>query len=155
MFYYYTLIDENSCNNGKCPRTRMGEDHIHESLDDDEQTNHEEVDDLQENVDYQSDLAITTSSEDVFKHIHYVKVLKNILQNSTSPLNVGLYGRWGVGKSSYSLYVGRGNKEKTNLLEVISNVFPKNALNLVSVNFKFIPSESDSDEMLTNTKSSL
>ena len=64
----------------------MGEDHIHESLDDDEQTNHEEVDDLQENVDYQSDLAITTSSEDVFKHIHYVKVLKNILQNSNHHL---------------------------------------------------------------------
>ena len=51
--------------------------------------------------------------------------------------------------------LGEENKEKTNLLEVISNVFPKNALNLVSVNFKFIPSESDSDEMLTNTKSSL
>lgn len=51
-------------------------------------------------MDYQSDRALDSSKQDAFKHTHYVEVLKDILKQSNTPLNIGLYGRWGVGKSS-------------------------------------------------------
>jgi len=51
-------------------------------------------------VDYRSDKSITSVSGDKFKHSHYVKVLKDILTKCETPINIGLYGRWGVGKSS-------------------------------------------------------
>ena len=51
-------------------------------------------------TDYYRDNALTGHSEDEFQHAHYVCVLKDILLKSQTPINVGLYGRWGVGKSS-------------------------------------------------------
>ncbi len=51
-------------------------------------------------IDYFRDKALDTKDEDKFKHLHYVEVLKDILLKSETPINVGLYGKWGVGKSS-------------------------------------------------------
>jgi hypothetical protein len=51
-------------------------------------------------IDYYRDTSITKEKDDQFKHIDYVKVLKDILLRSETPINIGLYGRWGVGKSS-------------------------------------------------------
>ena len=51
-------------------------------------------------IDYYRDNALTSSSDDQFQHKHYVSVLKDILLHSETPINVGLYGKWGVGKSS-------------------------------------------------------
>ncbi len=51
-------------------------------------------------VDYQPDKSLVSASQDKFKHTHYVEVIKDILLKSETPLNIGLYGRWGVGKSS-------------------------------------------------------
>lgn len=51
-------------------------------------------------IDYQSDKSLVSARQDKFKHSHYVEVLKDILSNSKTPINIGLYGRWGVGKSS-------------------------------------------------------
>jgi len=51
-------------------------------------------------VDYYSDKSITSVSDDKFKHSHYVMVLKDIITKCETPINIGLYGRWGVGKSS-------------------------------------------------------
>ncbi|MDE0401729.1 MAG: P-loop NTPase fold protein [Candidatus Poribacteria bacterium] len=51
-------------------------------------------------ADYQNDRALDSAKHDAFKHTHYVEVLKDILCQSNTPLNIGLYGRWGVGKSS-------------------------------------------------------
>ncbi|MEX0598375.1 MAG: P-loop NTPase fold protein, partial [Candidatus Paceibacterota bacterium] len=51
-------------------------------------------------VDYQRDKALGNKAGDRFKHTHYVEVLKDILTKCETPINVGLYGRWGVGKSS-------------------------------------------------------
>ena len=51
-------------------------------------------------TDYYKDTSITSQKEDQFKHIDYVKVLRDILLRSETPINIGLYGRWGVGKSS-------------------------------------------------------
>jgi len=53
-----------------------------------------------EHIDYFMDKALDTKNDDKFKHSHYVKVLKGILLRSETPINIGLYGKWGVGKSS-------------------------------------------------------
>ena len=51
-------------------------------------------------IDYYRDNALTGQKEDEFQHAHYVSVLKDILLKSQTPINVGLFGKWGVGKSS-------------------------------------------------------
>ena len=51
-------------------------------------------------IDYFRDKSLETKDDDQFKHQHYVKVLKDILLKSETPINIGLYGKWGVGKSS-------------------------------------------------------
>lgn len=51
-------------------------------------------------TDYRNDRALESSEQDEFKHTHYVEVLKDVLEQADTPLNIGLYGRWGVGKSS-------------------------------------------------------
>ena len=51
-------------------------------------------------IDYYRDNALTGQGGDEFQHAHYVSVLKDILLKSQTPINVGLYGKWGVGKSS-------------------------------------------------------
>lgn len=53
-----------------------------------------------EPIDYFRDKALDTKKDDRFKHSHYVEVLKGILLRSETPINIGLYGKWGVGKSS-------------------------------------------------------
>ena len=50
--------------------------------------------------DYYRDNALTDEKGDEFQHRHYVSVLEDILLKSQTPINVGLYGKWGVGKSS-------------------------------------------------------
>lgn len=60
----------------------------------------EQHENLETKIDYYKDISIKSQSEDQFKHIDYMEVLKDILLHSETPLNVGLYGRWGVGKSS-------------------------------------------------------
>jgi len=54
----------------------------------------------EEKYDYQRDIPWKSGDPDKFDHQHYVSVLKNILLKSKPPINIGLYGRWGVGKSS-------------------------------------------------------
>ncbi|MFY9301271.1 MAG: P-loop NTPase fold protein [Candidatus Nitrosotenuis sp.] len=51
-------------------------------------------------IDYFRDKSLTRLSDDKFNHKHYVKVLIDIITKCETPINVGLYGRWGVGKSS-------------------------------------------------------
>jgi len=65
-------------------------------------------------VDYQRDKALEGAVGDRFKHTHYVEVLKDILTKCETPINVGLYGRWGVGKSSI-VHMLREEIEKGNL----------------------------------------
>ena len=50
--------------------------------------------------DYFKDGALADQSGDEFHHRHYAEVLSDILLKSETPLNVGLCGKWGVGKSS-------------------------------------------------------
>ena len=49
---------------------------------------------------YNSDVAISKEEDDKFLHRHYASVLKDILLKSKTPINIGLFGKWGVGKSS-------------------------------------------------------
>ena len=51
-------------------------------------------------IDYYRDNALKSKEDDQFQHEHYVSVLRDILLRSQTPINVGLYGKWGVGKSS-------------------------------------------------------
>ena len=50
--------------------------------------------------DYLKDSALEGRAGDEFSHLHYVDALADILLKSETPLNVGLFGRWGVGKTS-------------------------------------------------------
>ena len=50
--------------------------------------------------DYFGDGALEDQSGDKFSHLHYAEVLSDILRKSGTPLSIGLYGKWGVGKSS-------------------------------------------------------
>ena len=50
--------------------------------------------------DYRNDKSLTSSTGDQFKHFHYVRVLLDVLEKCQTPFNIGLYGKWGVGKSS-------------------------------------------------------
>ena len=51
-------------------------------------------------MDYSSDRALKDRAGDEFSHLHYADALADILLKSETPLNVGLCGKWGVGKSS-------------------------------------------------------
>ena len=46
------------------------------------------------------DEPITTEEEDAFGHSHHVDTLEEIIRTCETPCNVGLFGRWGVGKTS-------------------------------------------------------
>jgi len=100
------LLDENSCNSGKCKKTRYGEVHlehepyIKENLDQTRTSVIASTSVTQKKIDYQRDVSLESSAQDEFKHTHYVDVLLDILEKAETPINVGLYGRWGVGKSS-------------------------------------------------------
>ena len=67
-------------------------------------------------IDYYRDNALTGRGEDEFQHAHYVSVLKDILLKSQTPINVGLYGKWGVGKSSI-VHMLREEIEKDDMLK--------------------------------------
>ena len=46
------------------------------------------------------DEPVESVDEDRFDHRHFVDVLKYVIHNCEAPLNIALYGKWGVGKSS-------------------------------------------------------
>lgn len=51
------------------------------------------------------DEVLKSIEEDEFGHKNFALVLKNIIDRQKSPLNIGIFGKWGVGKSSIvSLY---------------------------------------------------
>lgn len=47
-----------------------------------------------------SDEPISSTEEDKFEHREYVDALVQILQNTEPPWNIGVFGKWGTGKSS-------------------------------------------------------
>jgi len=100
------LLDDNSCNSGRCERIRRGEIHLEHEPYKKENNNQTrtslatQIPRTQKKIDYQRDISLESSAQDEFKHTHYVDVLMDILEKAETPINVGLYGRWGVGKSS-------------------------------------------------------
>ncbi|HEC67191.1 MAG TPA: hypothetical protein ENI23_18085 [bacterium] len=51
------------------------------------------------------DEVLKSIEEDEFGHKNFALVLKNIIDKQKAPLNIGIFGKWGVGKSSIvSLY---------------------------------------------------
>ncbi len=51
------------------------------------------------------DEVLKSIEEDEFGHKNFASVLKNIIDRQKTPLNIGIFGKWGVGKSSIvSLY---------------------------------------------------
>ncbi|MGH9921296.1 MAG: KAP family P-loop NTPase fold protein, partial [Nitrososphaerales archaeon] len=46
------------------------------------------------------DSPIASATEDLFRHLDFVDVLEYAIEHTETPLNIALYGRWGVGKSS-------------------------------------------------------
>lgn len=51
------------------------------------------------------DEVLKSIEEDEFGHKNFASVLKNIIDRQKAPLNIGIFGKWGVGKSSIvSLY---------------------------------------------------
>jgi hypothetical protein len=55
---------------------------------------------IPEDFKFVNDEPILTITDDKFRHSYFVRTLEYILEHSSSPINIGLYGRWGVGKSS-------------------------------------------------------
>ena len=49
---------------------------------------------------FSPDEPIIDSKKDVFDHKYFVNVLMYIMTNCTTPINIALYGKWGVGKST-------------------------------------------------------
>lgn len=49
---------------------------------------------------FSPDEPITDSKYDVFDHRYFVNILMYIMINCTTPINIALYGKWGVGKST-------------------------------------------------------
>lgn len=49
---------------------------------------------------FSPDEPATTSVKDVFNHKYFVDVLIFIITNCATPINIALYGKWGVGKST-------------------------------------------------------
>jgi len=101
------MFEVNACNSGECRRTRLGEIHpAHEPYQKEtavlltESFGIEDFYSSSRTIDYFSDASLTSSTQDEFYHTHYVAVLKNILRRCETPINIGLYGRWGVGKTS-------------------------------------------------------
>lgn len=47
-----------------------------------------------------TDQPISTEDQDKFGYGPFVEGLKDVISNSESPLNIGLFGPWGAGKSS-------------------------------------------------------
>ncbi len=46
------------------------------------------------------DIPLNDPNDDLFNHKHFVEVLEYLIQHSKTPLNIALYGKWGVGKST-------------------------------------------------------
>jgi len=49
---------------------------------------------------FRPDEPVESVNEDRFDHKYFVDVLKYIIRNCDAPLNIALYGKWGIGKSS-------------------------------------------------------
>lgn len=55
---------------------------------------------IKDDFSFLRDQPIKSSSDDKFEYRYYVDIIKFIIEHSMSPINIGLYGKWGVGKSS-------------------------------------------------------
>lgn len=49
---------------------------------------------------FTSGAALKHEKDDLFHHSDFVDVLEDVIEHSETPLNIALYGRWGVGKST-------------------------------------------------------
>lgn len=49
---------------------------------------------------FRPDEPVSSVGQDRFGHTHFVEALKYVICNGEAPLNIALYGKWGVGKSS-------------------------------------------------------
>lgn len=49
---------------------------------------------------FRPDEPVSSVEQDRFEHRHFAEALKYVICNGEAPLNIALYGKWGVGKSS-------------------------------------------------------
>ena len=47
-----------------------------------------------------TDRALENATQDEFDHKSYAIILEKIIRDQTPPFNIGIYGKWGVGKST-------------------------------------------------------
>lgn len=72
-----------------------------------------------ENFKFLSDEAVLDSANDRLKHPSIAETLKTIVINSPLPFTIGLFGRWGAGKSSISNFLKEKLNTKENKVPVI------------------------------------
>lgn len=68
------------------------------------------------------DEPVESVDEDRFDHRHFVDVLKYVIHNCEAPLNIALYGKWGVGKSSILNFFRRevsGNRKSNGGIDFV------------------------------------
>lgn len=68
---------------------------------------------------YLSDKPITLKEHDKFNFNFYVDEIEDILNNSHEIMNIGLYGKWGIGKSSILHLLKERFKESDNKLIIL------------------------------------
>jgi GTP-binding protein EngB required for normal cell division len=66
-------------------------------------------------VKFTPDLSLKSENDDLFGHSDFVDVLEYIIENSITPLNIALYGKWGVGKSTILNFLEERIENKKNL----------------------------------------
>lgn len=74
------------------------------------------------NKKFTPDISLKHEKEDLFHHSDFVDVLEYVIENSDTPdtsLNVALYGRWGVGKSTILNFL----EERVNTKENLQNKY--------------------------------
>ena len=82
---------------------------------------------------------INTYDEDLFNFKHYAEKVKRIIQlnsSNTDPLTIGIYGKWGEGKTSFlnllKYKIDHFNKEKNACTFVVFSSIPFIIINLLS-----------------------
>ncbi|MCV0366327.1 MAG: KAP family NTPase [Nitrosopumilus sp.] len=72
---------------------------------------------------FHPDYALIEEQEDLFNHADYVDVLEYIIKKSETPLNIALYGRWGVGKSTMLNFLQKRIEKKDDLKKEFQFVY--------------------------------
>ncbi|MBK8809168.1 MAG: hypothetical protein IPN69_00325 [Acidobacteria bacterium] len=74
------------------------------------------------------DRALESEEFDAFGHLDYARVLEQLVLNQPTPFNIGIYGKWGVGKSTIVNLLRQRLGSKVKFIEIKVWKFDENSL---------------------------